>query len=733
MGQKHTLARKGPDRSRKRVLAVDTAEESSGSRSRPRSAEADSTEPGATLLQDITVPTEEYPREKQSVFGNLTQRGYQGNESLILVGFFGVGKRTLGLIASAALHRELVNFDTLFEQKYGLSPGAYITEHGTQAYRALEYEITFNTLKTKRTGCVLVGFFKLPSSREFKLLKEWSKTNPVIRVQRDTSNLPSPWQGQGGKFGHAYNICHTLYGRCANFDFYNITQPRDEETKAPLKLKQTERDFTRFLRCIFGHDQQLVHSADPLSASYTYALEVPLGWLEGPGPDFKQLDAGTDAVSLVLNDEDVACTSSLPFRVSKQISVLRRHTRVPIIIDFEVTASPQDQRYWELLEIGLQQAPDMITVSLDIQEDAATALATAKGNSKIIGTTNTAEAWTESWKANSRVYLDKTKMLGCHALRVTSASRSSMDNIISLKTVYEANISSEIPVIGYHTGTLGRTSICLSPMLSPVSLSSLNRSGITLQQAQRSLYASFIAREKHFTIVGRNVAHSLSPVMHDAAYEACGMPHVYTSMPVSSFASVRQLLEQQDQDGIAVSLPYKTNILPVLDTMTADARHIGAVNTVVIERHSDTSPPHLTGYNTDYIGIQNCIERNLSPANSVKPETSALIIGAGGMARAAVYACHKASVRNICIFNRTPRNAHSLVEHYNQLSMPDSDTTLLSVLPTLDTPWPSNLNQPTVVVSCIPADGIEPNKPIDFDIPEHWLRSRTGGTFIEVL
>lgn len=204
-------------------------------------------------------------------------------------------------------------------------------------------------------------------------------------------------------------------------------------------------------------------------------------------------------------------------------------------------------------------------------------------------------------------------------------------------------------------------------------------------------------------------------------------------MPVSSLASVRQLLEQQDQDGIAVSLPYKTNILPVLDTMTADARHIGAVNTVVIERHSDTSPPHLTGYNTDYIGIQNCIERNLSPANSVKPETSALIIGAGGMARAAVYACHKASVRNICIFNRTPRNAHSLVEHYNQLSIPDSDTTLLSVLPTLDTPWPSNLNQPTVVVSCIPADGIEPNKPIDFDIPEHWLRSRTGGTFIEVL
>lgn len=117
----------------------------------------------------------------------------------------------------------------------------------------------------------------------------------------------------------------------------------------------------------------------------------------------------------MLNDEDVACADSLPYRVSKQISILRRHTRVPIIIDLEVTSSPQDQSYWELVEIGLQQAPDMITVSLDIQEDAAAPLTTSKGNSKIICATNTTESWTESWNANSRVYLDKEKILGCHA------------------------------------------------------------------------------------------------------------------------------------------------------------------------------------------------------------------------------------------------------------------------------------------------------------------------------
>lgn len=734
MGQKRTRVRNDPGRSRKRTTTVNDADVRSESRSKPQSAEADSTEPGAKLSQDITVTTEENTRETHTVFGALSRRCYKGNESIILVGFFGVGKRTLGLIASAALHREFVDFDALFEQNYGLCPGDYINIRGTEAYRALVYEITSNAIRTKRVGCVLVGFFKLPSSRELKLLKEWSKTNPVIHVQRDTSSIPSSWHGQGEKFDHAYNVCHALYGRCANFNFFNTTQSNDEDTKAPLKLKHTERDFIRFLRCIFGLGQQLVHSADPLSASYTYALEVSLHWLEDNSPDFKQLDAGADAVSLILSDDDVACTTTLSYRLSKQISVLRRHTRVPIIIDLRVTASPQDQRHWKLVEIGLQHAPDMITVPLCIDDYAAIALAAAKGNTKIVGTTSTTETWTTHWNANSQIYLEKAKMIRCAALRVTSPAISNMDNITSLKTVHEANMSSEIPVIGYHTGTLGRTSICLSPMLSPVSPSSMSQNSMTLQQAQRALYASFVAGSKTFTIVGKIVTHSLSPAMHNAAFEACGMPHLYNSLPVTSFEIVRQLLQRQDQAGIAVSLPYKTNILPMLDAMTDDARHIGAVNTVVIERHHDTSSPHLTGHNTDYIGILNCIERNLSPANSVKPKTSALIIGAGGMARAAVYACHKAGIRNICIFNRTSRNAHNLVEHYNRLSMSDSDTSLqLSVLPELDTPWPSELSHPTIVVSCIPADGIGPNKPIDFDVPEHWLRSRTGGTFIEVL
>lgn len=161
--------------------------------------------------------------------------------------------------------------------------------------------------------------------------------------------------------------------------------------------------------------------------------------------------------------------------------------------------------------------------------------------------------------------------------------------------------------------------------------------------------------------------------MHNSAYSACGMPHVYDSLQVDSLSSVQGLLEEGKRDGIVVSLPYKTEILQMLDEVAPDARCIGAVNTVVIEKDFISGQPMkrpiLKGYNTDYIGIMNCIQLSLSPANSVKQGTSALIVGAGGMARAAIYACVQVGIQNVCIFNRTRENAHKLTEYYELIDV----------------------------------------------------------------
>lgn len=672
-------------------------------------------------------------RERHPVSEEQSQRGYCGNESLILVGFFGVGKRTLGLIASVALRRELIDFDVLFAQRAGLAPADYIASHGTQAYRELEYKITVDILEHKRTGCVLVGFFKLPRTKEYKLLQNISKTNPVIHVRRDRNILLNTWRDQDDKFNHAYNLSITMYAKCTNFDFFNSTQPDQDGPKAPLKLKQTERDFIRFISSLFGRPSCLLRSVDALSSSYTHSLQVPLHWLEDHKSDLAELDSGADAVSLVV-DAEAEDMDSLSYRISKHMSSLRRHTRAPIIFDIAHTAEFQSQHYWGILEVGLRQAPDMITIPLDLPEDVFGSLNAARGHTKVIGIAHTSDSWSNIWNKASKMMYEKARSLRCDAMRITSPSNSRIEDLDCIHSVHEANRVSPLPVIGYNT--MGRTSICFNPVLSPVVASSLSQTGVTLRQAQEALYSGFFLSSKRFTIVGKSVSYSLSPAMHNAAYKACGMPHVYDSMSISPFSSVQRLLKEEDRGGLAVSLPYKTHILPFLSDMSLDARHIGAVNTVVLERASGRNSPARTalkGYNTDYMGIWNCLERNLSPANSVRPETSALIIGAGGMARAAVYACYKAGIHNICIYNRTAQNADSLAGYYSSLSKTVLDAPLsLSVLKSLNVSWPRQLSQPTVIISCIPADGTGSNIPAISSIPDQWLRSRTGGVFIEV-
>ena len=654
-------------------------------------------------------------------------RGYQGHESLILVGFVGAGKRTLGLIASAALQRELIDYDVLFKQTTGIQPGDYINKYGPERYQDLEHEITTDVIERKRTGAVLVGFFKVLRGRGTSTLRELCRTNPVVLIRRDINRHPHFMRDQE-KFTRAHSVSNILYGRCSNFDFFNITQPDGVGIRAPLKLKQTERDFKRFLNSVFGKSSCLLHSVNPVSLSYTHALQVPLSWMEDTKSDFSELECGADVVNLIPDGD----FENLAHRIPKWISFLRRHTRLPVVFDIGVSENPDATYYEYLLEIAFRQAPDMVMVSLD-RMARADALNAAKGHTKIIGAWHTSTPWTHIWETTKwRAMYEKARMLGCDAVRITSVTGSMLDNLECIRTIHAANESLEIPIIGYNTDERGRTSVCFNPILSPVVLPSMPHNGVTLQQAQQALHSSYFLPKKHFTIVGKTVSYSLSPHMHNAAYSACGMPHLYDSLQVNSFLPVQRILEKGERDGLIVSLPYKTDILQMLDEVTPDARCIGAVNTIVVEKDSINGQPCkrpiLKGYNTDYIGIMNCIQLNLSPANSVKQGTSALIVGAGGMARAAIYACVQVGVQNICIFNRTKENAHKLAQYYDGLSTSDWNKSVsLSVLQTLDSPWPAQLRQPTVIVSCI-----APDTPATFSIPEKWLCSKTGGVFIEV-
>lgn len=160
------------------------------------------------------------------------------------------------------------------------------------------------------------------------------------------------------------------------------------------------------------------------------------------------------------------------------------------------------------------------------------------------------------------------------------------------------------------------------------------------------------SRRLALAIFGNPVAHSLSPLMHGAAYRAMGLAADYEAIRAASAAEVVRTIQARNLDGASVTLPFKETVLPLLDGVDAAARRIGAVNTVVRQGEK------LVGYNTDAAGLA----ADLSAWCGIGGKSFA-VLGAGGVARAALCAVLDGGGRAI-VFNRTEERARALADHF---------------------------------------------------------------------
>lgn len=142
-----------------------------------------------------------------------------------------------------------------------------------------------------------------------------------------------------------------------------------------------------------------------------------------------------------------------------------------------------------------------------------------------------------------------------------------------------------------------------------------------------------VAREdrvKRIALLGYPVEHSLSPGMHDAAFDALGLPYRYELLPVTEEefgARVRECVAEGFA-GWNVTIPHKGRMLPFLDWMSDEVRATEACNTVRVESG------RLLGYNTDAAGFM----AGLAEVGGIAPGSQAVLLGAGGAARAVAWA-----------------------------------------------------------------------------------------------
>lgn len=155
-------------------------------------------------------------------------------------------------------------------------------------------------------------------------------------------------------------------------------------------------------------------------------------------------------------------------------------------------------------------------------------------------------------------------------------------------------------------------------------------------------------------ILGYPLDHSLSPPMHNAAFAALGLDWAYVPWRVAPDRlgeALRGLRALANFAGANVTVPHKEAILPHLDGLTAEARAVGAVNTIVREAE------RLTGHTTDGAGLL----ADLAEALAFRPrEARIVIVGAGGAARSAAFALAAAGARCLAILNRSDDRARAL-------------------------------------------------------------------------
>ncbi len=158
-----------------------------------------------------------------------------------------------------------------------------------------------------------------------------------------------------------------------------------------------------------------------------------------------------------------------------------------------------------------------------------------------------------------------------------------------------------------------------------------------------------------YAVIGWPIAHSRSPKMQQAGFDAAGIPATYEAIPVppGQLANTIANLIQRGFRGWNITVPYKEEIIPLVEVVGEEAKAAGSVNTVVVR------DGRLQGYSTDGYGVDQALKHEFG--FTTQPSNQ-LFLGTGGAARAvAVYAARHGA-QNITLANRTPEKAVALAK-----------------------------------------------------------------------
>ncbi|XXG94841.1 hypothetical protein Hte_001100 [Hypoxylon texense] len=715
----------------------------------------------------------------------IKRRVFPADSSVILVGSRGAGKRTLGFIAAKHLGRRLVTEEHYFEQSTGCSRAIFLQKYGRETFNQQMAIVLARMLKLNQAHCVIeCGTGTLSPDME-DIIKSYVETNPIIYIHRDKEDLYKLLNLPAAD-AERLLVTDQRHRDFSNFEYFNLFDPSGEgqitedcslrsATTSTARLVEAKQDFRNFIDHIFGHSLTRSWVSNPFSIkaippeyrSYTYVFCLRLSTVINMDVDLGVLEAPGEAIEYIVD----TWPSNVLDLVATHVAMIRRKLDIPII--YNVEENPREERKrpieekdtmdLELMLHGLRLGVEYLSLDLERTPGLVSRILSMRGRTKIIGNYIVKGFGAPKW--TDEIYVERyllAQRLGCHIVRI--ARFCAVDRSDELRQIFMDRIHAlpepKPTIVAYDFSVFGVVLPFQGDTLNPVGHDALEKSareqmvGVsTTRGTLRDVFRKGWLQPLNFYTLGSNVYYSASPSMHRAAYEHYMMPHTFDARRCTSFDELDRIRREPGFGGASLAAPFKVAIMSRLDHLSAHAIAIGAVNTLLpLRGDTDSIFDHANarnragaanrfyGDNTDWSSIVTCLRRAISPRNSVQPSrTTALVIGAGGMARAAIYALIKLGCKMIFIYNRTRSKAEDVAAHFNMyageqslLGHPSQGEQICRVISSASDPWPEAYQQPTMIISCIPAFGTDDTPAVDFRMPPQWLQSPTGGAVIEL-
>ncbi|KAK5694393.1 hypothetical protein LTR17_024843 [Elasticomyces elasticus] len=695
-------------------------------------------------------------------------RRFESHASIVLIGIPGVGKRSLGFIAAHHLKRRLRTENRGFKAHTGLSKAAFLEQHGREALLRASLPALEHLLQENASGCIIeCGANSLtPESRE--VLATYALTHPVVYILRDPADVMAHCRLPPLEISRLRSV-DAGHRNCSNFEFFNVFDDgkavdegmETEESDlslSPAILHKAKLSFCHFIEAIMG--RTLESPGRPFynaglrihSNQRSYLRVWKVSALISKSPWVLHDADGVHAVELVV---DIWAPNIID-DISRFVAEIRHHLGLSIVYSVDLESSGSTERSsLEAVMHGLRLGVALVVIDGYAPDDVQQWLLRSKGHAAAMAHFDFGgKGFTHAWLHEDRYKdLSMAQHRGYDVVRLVQHATDPSDND-DVQYFRHMAKRERVPVVAYNTGTQGRTSKTQNDLLTPVEplpAPSMEQStsweyrGVSLQGLTKALFASWQYDPLRFHVFGSEErAFSRSPEMYKAAFERYGLAH---RMEYTSAASVQDLLTSTRDGsfgGACISFPFKETVSEVCTMRSTHADAIGSVNSILPIRFVADADPYdlmaqasrrnrrgpsvgLYGDNSDWLAFHACIRRHQSPRNAVLgTQDTALVLGAGGSARSAIYALIILGYRNIYVRNRTLAKADSVANHFNKWCQRyEHQATNVKVLDAIESEWPEGIRVPTCIIACVPTDS-------DYCLPNFFFHSNTGGIAVEV-